>query len=79
MNDAEINARRLMTALVKDGYTAGAAIRNAQLQIIAASIAIDGQDHQAAIAFAGGRGWIANGLRAGTIQLTQTGWDIGNA
>ena len=60
-----------MAALVEDGYSAGDAIRNAQLQFIAAGIAIDGQEQEAAIAFAGGRGWIANGLRAVTIQPTQ--------
>ena len=79
MGDAEANARRLMTALVADGYSVGDAIRNAQLQVIAAGIGMDLPEQEAAIAFAGGRGWIANGLRPGTIILTQAGGDIGNA
>ena len=81
MGNAEANARRLMTALVADGYSVGDAIRNAQLQVIAAGIGMDlpEQEQEAAIAFAGGRGWIANGLRPGTIILTQAGGDIGNA
>lgn len=79
MSDAEPNARRLMQTVVQNGSRAGDTVSNAQLQLIAVGIGIDGKDREDAIGFAAGRGWIANGTRAGTIRLTQAGWECGNA
>jgi hypothetical protein len=78
MGDAEANARRLMTALVEDRCPVGDAISNDQIQNIAVGIAIDEPEQEAAISFAGGRGWIANGPQPDTVILTQAGWECGN-
>jgi hypothetical protein len=79
MEDAERDARRLMHALVGKGYPMGDAIPNAQLRTVAVEVDIDGQEQTAAIEYAGDRGWIGNGARSGSINLTQAGWDCGNA
>jgi hypothetical protein len=66
-----------MTALVEDRCPVGDAIPNDQN--IAVGIAIDEPEQEAAILFAGGRGWIANGAQPDTVILTQAGWECGNA